>query len=346
MKKKKNYILSILLFILLFVITFYFIFANYSFSELKSVMVHCNPYYISVAIGCVFLYLFFGSIFLKKAFSSFGIPISFWQALCYSGIEIYFSAVTPSSTGGQPVQAFYMARDHIPYQKSTIVILINTILYKLAIMLLGIVAILMIPNLIFQNGWLFLFLMILGMTLNILVIVFFTCIIYSHKLPRQILKMGIRLLLFFHLIKKEDQPKREENMEKALQDYHECANFTKNHPSLLIKSFLYILLQRISLFSISYFIYRAFGLNEYTFSTIFFLQVAITLAIDSVPSPGGVMVGEGLTYQVNLFIYGATFAISSMLLLRGISFYLLVLISSLLFVIHHFVGGLKNDRNL
>lgn len=347
MRKIKRYFLSIGLFLILFITTFYFIFSKYSIQEFLKSLTTCDLKYIFLALLCVMFYLGFGSLFLKKLFSAFGIKTSFFQSLCYNCIEIYFSAVTPSSTGGQPVEAYYMARDRIPYRKSTVVILINTILYKSVIVLLGVTGMLLYPTLLFQNGWIFTSLMLGGLILNVIVILFFSFLIYSDTLPKKIMKFGIRVLGFFHLLKKEEKTKKSAQIDEVLKDYHACAEFTKKNPSVMLKSFLLIFGQRLSQFLISYFIYKAFHLSGYSLMAILFLQVAITQATDFVPFPGGVMIGETLTYNINTLIYGASFAFSSMLLLRGISFYFLVFLSSILFVIYHFVGGKKNyDRSL
>ncbi|MCI8467366.1 MAG: flippase-like domain-containing protein [Bacilli bacterium] len=347
MKRIKRYFLSIGLFILLFFTTFYFIFSKYSFQDFLKTLTTCDLTYITLAFLCIIFYLALGTIFMKQLFASFGVKISNFQSLCYNCIEIYFSAVTPSSTGGQPVEAYYMARDEIPYRKSTVVILINTILYKSVIVLLGVTGMLIFPKLIFQNGWLFTTLMLGGLILNIIVILLFSFLIYSDTLPKKIMKLGIRLLSFFHLLKPEEQQKKTEELDEVLKDYHACAEFTKNNPKIMLKSFIMIFFQRLSQFMISYFIYRAFRLSGYSFLAIIFLQVAITQATDCVPFPGGVMVGETLTYQINSLIYGVNLAFSSMLLLRGISFYFLVFLSSIFFVIYHFIGGKKkHDRNL
>lgn len=347
MKKIKRYFLSIGLFIALFIATFYFIFSKYSLTEFFTTLKSCDLKYICLAFICILFYLFLGSLFMKKLFAAFNVKISYLQSLCYNCIEIYFSAVTPSSTGGQPVEAYYMARDKIPYRKSTLVILINTILYKSVIVLLGVAGMIVFPNLIFQNGWIFTSLMLGGLILNVTVILLFSFLIYSNTLPKKIMKLGLHLLSFFHLLKKEDHQKKKEEIDLVLKDYHDCADFTKKHPIIILKSFIIILCQRLTQFLISYFIYKAFHLNGYSFIAILFLQVAITQATDCVPFPGGVMVGETLTLQINKLIYGANYAFSSMLLLRGISFYFLVFLSSILFVIYHFIGGKKKyDRNL
>lgn len=345
MKQIKRYILSIGLFLILFIVTCSVIFHEYSIKELMETIANCNQAYIMLSLLCVIFYLFFGSLYLKKMFAAFQVTITGFQSLCYNCIEMYFSAVTPSSTGGQPVEAYYMTKDNIPLRKSTIVILINTILYKLVIVVLGIIGMIIFPKYTLTNGLLFTTLMVLGLFINIIVIILFTSLIYSKSLPPKLLNLGINILSFLHLIKPEEMKKRKEQVKEVAKDYHECAEFTKQHPKIIFSSFIYLFLQRISLFLISYFIYRSFGLNQLNAIVIIFLQVAITQATDCVPFPGGVMAGESLTYQINTLLYGTSLACSSMILLRGISFYLPVMFSSILFIIYHFKTLRKDEKN-
>ena len=99
--------------------------------------------------------------------------------------------------------------------------------------------------------------------------------------------------------------------------------------------------QRLSILGISYVIYLAFGLNTLSFFEVIAFQVCITLGSDFMPFPGGVVVSEGLLLQANQIIYGSALATSGMMLLRGISFYLLVLFSFIFYLIFHFVKRKK-----
>ena len=67
---------------------------------------------------------------LSKAF---GYKRKFRKALVYSTSDIYFSAITPSATGGQPASAYFMMNDKIPGAVTTIVLLVNLTLYTTSI---------------------------------------------------------------------------------------------------------------------------------------------------------------------------------------------------------------------
>ena len=159
--------------------------------------------------------------------------------------------------------------------------------------------------------------------------------IYSKKLIPRLAKFVFLILEKIHLLKQKDA--LEKKLNDALKDYQDCAKFTKNHPYVLIESFFILLFQRLSLLLVSYMIYLAFGLDAISIFEIISIQVCITLASDFVPSPGGVGVSEGLLLQVNEMIYGSILGTSAMILLRGISFYIVVLFSGIFYLFFHFI---------
>ena len=129
-----------------------------------------------------------------------------------------------------------------------------------------------------------------------------------------------------------------------IKEYQECAIFTKKHPKVLLESFLILFCQRLSILSISYIIYLSFGLNELSFLEVLAFQVCITLGSDFVPFPGGVVVSEGLLLQANQIVYGTSLATSAMILLRGISFYLLVIVAFIFYLFFHFIKRKKAQK--
>lgn len=58
--------------------------------------------------------------------------------LLFSSVGFFFSCITPSASGGQPAQVYYMKKEDIPIPISTMVLLIITIIYKMVLVLLGV----------------------------------------------------------------------------------------------------------------------------------------------------------------------------------------------------------------
>ena len=132
----KRKLISTGIFLLLFAMAYIFVFKDYSITEFRDTMSKCDLLYIIIAMGCVVLWVFFEAYFFKFIFKKLNYSISWYQAIGYVFTETYFSAITPSSTGGQPVQMVEMNKDKIPYKISSIVVMINTLLYKIALLVI------------------------------------------------------------------------------------------------------------------------------------------------------------------------------------------------------------------
>lgn len=341
MKSKKKYIILITIFILLIVGTYYFILKDYSILEFKNSLQNCNITYIIISFICVFLFAFFGALFLKRMLKHFKKKISWFQAFGYLTTEVYFSGITPSSTGGQPVQMYEMNKDKILVRTSGIVVLLNTILYKVALILLALILVPIYLKNIFHINTLFNYLIILGTITNILVIILFIAIVYSKKTLPNIINKLISFANKIHLIK--DKQKQQTKFQEAIQGYKKCAKLTKEKPLILLEGLIYMILQRLSILSVSYFIYLSFGLNTMSALELIAFQICITLASDFIPLPGGVGISETLLLKINKFIYGVSLATSSMILLRGISFYIFIILAGIFYLIFHFSKRQKRE---
>ena len=338
MKNIKKYVFSAILFVLLILGTYYFILKDYSIQEFLTSLKNCNPFILMWAFVLLISYAFFHCLYLKRMFYHLGYKISWYQALGYIMTEVYFSAITPSSMGGQPIEMIEMSKDKIPYRVNSVVILLNTLIYKVALVFLAIIGFLFFSQKLFTFNTLFNWLVLLGFVTTLLVMLLFFLLIYSEKLMYRIIQFVLKILKKF---KVKNVAEREAKLKESLKEYQECAKFTKKHPKILLEAFIILLLQRISILSISYVIYLSFGLNELSIFEVITFQVCITLGSDFVPFPGGVVVSEGLLLQANQIIYGTVLATSGMMLLRGISFYLLVIFSFIFYLFFHFVKRRK-----
>ena len=117
-----------------------------------------------------------------------------------------------------------------------------------------------------------------------------------------------------------------QKFDEMVNKYNILSDFTRNRPFLFVKSFIILLLQRMSFLLVSYFIYKSFGLSDYNIFIIIAFQVCVVASVDFLPIPGGVMATEGIILSVNGLLYKKDYVLSSMLLQRSISFYLLVLL--------------------
>ena len=105
---------------------------------------------------------------------------------------------------------------------------------------------------------------------------------------------------------------------------------------MMLKTILTTFVQVIIYYTIPYWVYRSFGLNELNIIQIITLQAVLYATVSGIPLPGAVGVSEG--GFLNLFKIAFTEKIinGAMLLNRGISFYLYVLISGIVVMVNIF----------
>ena len=95
--------------------------------------------WLVLAVACMLLHVFLEGSALLQICRAFGHPRRPLDGFAYASADIYFSAITPSATGGQPASAFFMMGDGIPGPVSTVALLVNLIMYTLSIVVIALI---------------------------------------------------------------------------------------------------------------------------------------------------------------------------------------------------------------
>ncbi len=119
----------------------------------------------------------------------------------------------------------------------------------------------------------------------------------------------------------------------------------KSSRGLLGRLLLETLVQRCALFSVPYFTYLSLGGGEKSFIYIFFLQIGVSVAVDSLPIPGGI----GLNEYVSFLLYESLYptsetAAAAMLLNRAIVYYIPLILTGVITVIRSGLTTLFRKR--
>ena len=133
----------------------------------------------------------------------------FWLALVcllmsvgeLSLIHIFFSAITPSASGGQPMQIYYMRKNKIPIPVSTLVLMIVTITYKSVLVVIGLFVA------FFQRGFVHRYLegilpvFYLGVALNVGCCIAMSVLAFHPALAKWIMMKCLKLLERLRILK-------------------------------------------------------------------------------------------------------------------------------------------------
>ena len=231
----------------------------------------------------------------------------------------------------------------IPISVSSVVLMIVTITYKLVLVMLGLFVLFFQPRITDTYMQNVMPVMWLGLWLNVFCVTFMLLLTFHPQLMRQILVKGHGVLVKMHILKKKTS--RLEKLENAMDEYQKTAEYLKNHPGVVGIVFLITCLQRVALFFVTYFVYRSFGLHQYSMYDIVILQGMISVAVDMLPLPGGMGISEKLFSMLFTGIFGQVKVLAGLILSRGLSYYTELLISAVMTVAAQlFLGNEKEHR--
>ena len=91
-----------------------------------------------ILMSFTFGFIWFEGFALVRMARHFGYKTSAIDGTVYGGADVYFSAITPSASGGQPASAYFMIRDGIPGYAATVALLINLVMYTLSLLTIGV----------------------------------------------------------------------------------------------------------------------------------------------------------------------------------------------------------------
>ena len=324
-KNTKKIIRNAVLFSFLIVLTYYFIFKKIDRKGIQEAIKHTNLWFILVAIILASGNILFEALNHYRTLKALGEEVTPKKAIKYAIVGFFFSAITPAASGGQPVQILYMHKDNIKYTNATISILLQSFAYLTMMSMLGLAGYLINYDYISNLGFLEYFFFI-GILVNLFIVAITLFIMFSKKMSQKIIGFIYKI---FHAINDRKADNFKKKMNTQLEEYHNSAKFIANNRGLMIKTFLTSTFQLISYHSVGFFVYLALGIRHLNYIKITSLQSFLYLSVSILPLPGTVGVNEtGFSLLYNPII-AKNFVDSAMLLSRGISFYLFVIITGL-----------------
>lgn len=99
MKKTKKFIQNFILFIILIGITFYIVFKDQDMNNIFDILLNVNKWYILMACISISGYVFCESLNARRNLRALNEKVGLLQCIKYTMINVFFSGITPSSTG-------------------------------------------------------------------------------------------------------------------------------------------------------------------------------------------------------------------------------------------------------
>ena len=255
-----------------------------NFTEKVHYLFSINPLYLLLSFGLIIIYWILKGIALhycvkqveKKYTRKKGIKLMITTQL--------FHAITPFATGGQPWQIYRLKKEGIPLSKSTNIIIEDFITYQIALVLLGIIAVISnnIFNILPKDSTLG-YLVTIGFAINTLVVIMLFVVSFNKKCNKIIIKGTVSLLEKIRIIK--DKQKIIKKSDEYLKNFHDSAKILLKNKLILLKTiglnFIALSIQYLIPFTLM------LGLNTYINPLYIICTSAYVMLIDSIiPTPG------------------------------------------------------------
>lgn len=343
MQTRKKVIKNGIFLLAIFLLTIFGVFHGENLSQMFAAIKKADIRWLFLGVAMVVCFIWGESFIIWYMLRSFRIYQK--KRICFllSSVGFFFSCITPSASGGQPMQLYYMNKEKIPMPVSAVVLMIVTITYKLVLVVVG------IGILIFGKEFQYHYLRgifpiyYLGLVLNVLCVGFMTVLVFHTWLAERILMKAEAWLERLHLMKRLERRKRK--LRAAMETYRETARYLKQHKRVLVIVVLCTFVQRFALFAVTWMVYRSFGLIRLCMTDVVLLQAVIALAVDMLPLPGGMGISEALFLKIFAPVFG-TLLLPAMVLSRGLGYYSELLISAVFTAVAQIYYSIMCDRKI
>lgn len=328
MKKLKNKLNIFLLILATFIVLYVSLKDN--LNEVINGFTKLNIFWIIIALIFTFSYYFLRSLSLLTFARKFKENITLKKILRMVFITQFFDGITPSSSGGQPYQIYAFKKENLKITEATNITIQNFIVYQIALVLLGLIAVI-------SNSYLNLFdelgtikhLILLGFIINVIVIIGLFSLAFFKKINTIIIKLIVSLLSKIKIVK--DKENIIKNLNKHVDTFHDGAIILLKNKRDFIKTILYNFFALALIYSVPVLI--VYGLGDYNSLNLFesIISSAYVMLIGSfIPIPGATGgIEYAFTQFYGVFILGANLTLV-MLLWRFLTYYVGVTIGGIL----------------
>lgn len=331
--KGKKQAISILFLILIMVVTIFIYLRGYSVQQLLETLNNINYGFLTAGLAMMVLFVSCEATNIHMIMRVLGQPLSYRRCLQYSSIGFYFSSITPSASGGQPMQIYYMKKDDIPITLSSITIFFIVFVYQIAMVFWGLLSVALRYGTAVRFASKLKYLLIYGSLVNVGAILLLFSFMFSRNIIPKLLSFLVKTGGKLRIIKRTDEV--QSKVDKSMALYQEKALVLKNHPILFFKVFFVTMIQMAALNLMPYLIYRSMGYHTSHLLDLFACQSLLTISVSGVPLPGAEGVSQGGFLQVFDLFFPQSAITSAMLINRTISFYIPLLLSFFVYIFVH-----------
>ncbi len=328
MKKNKRNILVLI--ITIFIILVYVL--KDDFNDIINILLNVNLLYLGLAFVVLIISDIFKSLNIYIYAKKFNPKYKFKEAYKLNFITHFFNGITPFLSGGQAYQIYHLNKmNNISYTKGSIFAFQTFFVYQTALVIITTIAIFI--NKFYDILPLDLFLkkiVFIGYSINLFVAIIITLINFEKKGKRFIINKLFRFLNRIKLIKSVTADK----VDNYVGGFNKSVQQIEGNNLLLLKGIIFNVIATLLNFSIPLIILYAIEPNlNISVLAVFIAMGYIFMVSTFVPIPGGTGGFEFGFLTFFGFIIGGPILKAAMLLWRFVTYYIVLIIGSIVFLV-------------
>lgn len=298
-----------LLFAALAGLTALFLHREYSFAAVFSSIKTADPLWLIPGILAMGLFFVCEGANIGRCLRLAGHKVSHSSELRYAMAGFFFSSITPSSSGGQPMQLYFMYKDCLPLSHSSLALLTELTSFQAAAAALALAGLAArcsrVPGLLpgtaaacggaagggaAAGGTITTAILAAGVLISAAVLAVLLFIIFSPSAARII---ASPVLWVMDMLNLQNAPVLRIRFLRSICEYRHASQYITKNPGAMARIFFTSVIQLLAYFSITFCLCKSLGITGVSWIHITLCQAALYVAVSALPLPGAVGVTEG-----------------------------------------------------
>ncbi len=331
-KEKVKKWMNILLFIITVGILVYFCISDNNLQTLINILPSLNIMWMILAVFVVILSWYFDSVCIYLILSDISKEkYSRLSSFKLTMIGQLFSAVTPLGVGGQPMQILSLTGKGVQAGNSISIFVRKFLIYQATAAFYSVLSVIIKFKFFTSQIPVFIPLALIGLISQCFMVALILLFYVNRKFTSKIINWFFYLLSKVKIIKNPDEMSKK--FEEQLDTYIKNNKQMSQNKILSLKLYLFTFLQFTCLFSIPFFIYKAFNNPGFPIIDMICAQTFLNMVASYTPLPGA----AGTTESVFLLLFANFFSddllASAMLICRIITYYFCIVFGFIIYQI-------------
>lgn len=295
-----------------------------------------NLFWLICAMACVVLNWVLDSSVIKTLLSaSFDADYGFRRAFRVTMVGQYFNSVTPYSLAGQPMQLLALTRQGVSSGTALSLLVRKFLLYQTTITCYSLAVIVMKYSFFQSRIQNFMALAFIGFIAQAAIVIVLLLFTRSPHFMTKLINGVVWLLTKIHFVKNPEEIGKK--IRNQLEFYLQSNKMMQGDRKMRVKTYVYTFVQLTALFSVPFFLYKAFHNQGFPIVNMIAAQSFVTMISSYTPLPGAAGAAEGSFLIIFQLFFHQNIIRQAMLLWRLITYYSCIIVGA-------FYAGLENKQ--